>query len=148
MRIKGDSEKRKQALIGEFASSHLRSGSEAYTVKAFDDQLDLIQVQETLRSALISSSPRRQSPRDALKEYLSKHLTLLNQRQAFMALIHDLTRRLVNGEALDVEGLVDVLTLKDNVDERGRDDPSLALNRLRADTVSYYTSLGVKLGDS
>lgn len=44
-------------------------------------------------------------------------------------------RKLADGDALDIEGLVDVLTLKDNWAD-GEGDPAIALDRLAKDTVS------------
>lgn len=103
--------------------------------------MDFNNIQESLRSALTSSSRRSTSPQDALSEYLGKNLTLLVSRPAFLSLIQDLAGRLVSGEALDIEGLADVLTLKDNLDERGRGDPCMALQKLRSDKVSFWYSL-------
>lgn len=132
MKIKGNSEGRKQALI----STYILSFQIHHTYPLdFDDQLDLIQVQESLRSALIGSS-RRLPPQDALTAYLDKNLHILHDRLAFSELVTDLARRLVDGQALDIEGLVDVLTLKDNAGEEERRHPGIALDRLRGDSVS------------
>jgi hypothetical protein len=45
-----------------------------------------------------------------------------------------LAQELLDGQALDAEGLIDVLTLKDNHGDAAR-DPTIALNRLTREVV-------------
>lgn len=87
-----------------------------------DDELDLVNVQNMLRESLISSPVTGQA-------------TLLDRRPAFKQLFESLAHQLIDGIALDVEGLMDVLTLKGNVGESSG-DAATALDRLVKDSVS------------
>lgn len=87
-----------------------------------DDELDLVNVQNDLRESLLSSPIESQA-------------TLLEGRLSLRQLFSEQAQQLVNGAALDIEGLVDVLTLKDNGGASSR-DAATALDRLVKDTVS------------
>lgn len=86
-----------------------------------DDELELVNLQNILRESLLSSPIKGQA-------------TLLDGRPVFKDLFVDLAQQLANGTALDVESLVDVLTLKDNVGISSR-DAATALDRLMKDQV-------------
>ncbi|ORY21434.1 Non-repetitive/WGA-negative nucleoporin C-terminal-domain-containing protein, partial [Naematelia encephala] len=101
-----------------------------------DDELDLVKVQSDLRASLLApsqSAPRnnRQTP---LELYVATNLTKLDTRPAFRQLFSNLAEDLIEGKALDIEGLVDVLTLKDNMGAESG-DCAVALERLIRDTV-------------
>nr|XP_019002973.1 uncharacterized protein I203_04767 [Kwoniella mangroviensis CBS 8507]OCF66434.1 hypothetical protein I203_04767 [Kwoniella mangroviensis CBS 8507] len=89
-----------------------------------DDELDLVNVQSGLIS-YFSPPTRRAAPK------LDEQVTLLADRPAFKRIFFDLTQQLLDGLALDLEGLVDVLTLKDNFERTG--DAAVALERLVGD---------------
>ena len=98
-----------------------------------DDELDLIKVQSTIGASIIASIPPR-SIKSPIDTYVSSHVTLLTDRPAFKQLFKQLGQDLVEGKALDVEGSVDVLTLKDNRDDGFRDG-AVALDQLVRDKV-------------
>jgi hypothetical protein len=100
-----------------------------------DDELDLINVQNNLRDSLLSITPTTRSTQSSLEAYVSINLSNLKRRPAFHQLFVTLAQQLVNGSALDIEGLVDVLTLKDIQAMEGG-DAVVALDRLFKDTVS------------
>jgi hypothetical protein len=85
-----------------------------------DDELDVIKVQNSLRESLLARQPSRRE---------SQHFA---QRPAMQRLLTELEDRLRDGVGLDVESMLDVLTLGD----AGYADPVIALDRLRKDTVS------------
>lgn len=70
----------------------------------------------------------------SLDKYLSEISTRLQNRPVLHRRFIDLAKSLAAGQALDIEDLIDVLTLKDN---RGdfANDPTVALGRLINDTV-------------
>lgn len=70
-----------------------------------------------------------------MDSYIVAHARALATRPAFRGLFKDLGESLVHGTVLDLEGLVDILTLKDN-DGEAIGDPVIALDRLVRDTVS------------
>ncbi|GFZ42387.1 hypothetical protein JCM24511_00102, partial [Saitozyma sp. JCM 24511] len=115
IKIKGDSSQRKKILI------------------ALDDELDLIAVQDALRDSLLSVTPPIRSTQTPLEAFVAAHLTNLRDRPAFRQLFVSLAQRVVAGEALEIEDLVDVLTLKDNRAEEGGDG-AVALDRLVRDS--------------
>ncbi|WVQ77306.1 hypothetical protein IAR50_006990 [Cryptococcus sp. DSM 104548] len=94
------------------------------TFQQIGQHLSLIDVQASLLayfSALLPSHPRPPN-RKHLPKHLAPILTLLSSpadapRESFQALFIDLVSRLVcQGEALGLEGVVDLLVMKDNVD--------------------------------
>lgn len=97
------------------------SGLELKSVD-FDDDLDTVHVQEELRECLVVAPLERQT-------------TLLEGRPSLTQLFDDIAERVVNRTVVDVESLVDVLTLKDNFGTSGM-DPAIALDRLAKDIVS------------
>ncbi|WWD16353.1 hypothetical protein CI109_100779 [Kwoniella shandongensis] len=110
IRSRGDSEGRKQLLI------------------SLDDELDLVNLQNALRESLLPETGRSRTP---AKSALEQQITLLVDRPAFKSLFLTLTQELVDGKGLDLEGLIDVLTLKDNYERVG--DAAIALDRLVRD---------------
>ncbi|WWC86014.1 uncharacterized protein L201_000885 [Kwoniella dendrophila CBS 6074] len=107
VRSKGVSDSRRQLLID------------------LDDELDLVNVQSILIN-YFSPPNRRNAPK------LEEQVSLLSDRPAFKKLFINLTKQLIDGTALDLESLVDVLTLKNNFERAG--DAALALERLVGDT--------------
>jgi nuclear pore complex protein Nup133 len=77
----------------------------------------------------------------SIEAYVQSHATGLASRPALEALFARSAGRLIDGQALNLEDLIDVLTLKDN---RGQsvNDPVIALDRLVRDTVSLAAILG------
>jgi hypothetical protein len=101
-----------------------------------DDELDDIKVQNTLRDSLLAAAPiARRGARPSMAEYATTHSISTETRPDLRRLFVDFAQRLVDGWALDTEGLVDVLTLKDNESGSSR-DPIIALEKLVRDTVS------------
>ncbi|WWC66609.1 uncharacterized protein I206_100512 [Kwoniella pini CBS 10737] len=123
-----------QQLIGSIAKlaaiADVRSNGVSESRKRLlielDDELDLVHIQTTLIDYL--SPPQR---RHAIK--LDEQITLLADRPAFKRLFINLAEQLIRGLALDLEGLIDVLTLKENFERTG--DAALALERLVGDTA-------------
>ena len=109
IKARGDSAERKDRLID------------------FDDNLEVIGIQNDLVAVLASEAPTAEA-------YAKDNATVIQGRPAFLDLFNRLAGNLLAGKALSLEDLVDVLTLKDN---RGRSiyDPVVALTRLFRDTV-------------
>ena len=84
--------------------------------------MDTLNVQEELRECLVLAPLERQT-------------TLLEGRPNLNQLFDGLAERIVDRNVVDVEGLVDVLTIKDNFGTSGM-DPAIALDRLAKDIVS------------
>lgn len=110
-------------------------------IVAIDDGLELVGIQNDLREYILETKQK------SIAAYVSAYATGLTSRPAFAALFARLAGQLVDGQALDIEGLVDVLTLKDN---RGpsTEDPVIALDRLIRDTVSHKRMAGSSANDS
>ncbi|KAK4686173.1 hypothetical protein P7C73_g3957, partial [Tremellales sp. Uapishka_1] len=111
----GSNEKRKKLLID------------------LEDELDHVTIQNNLRETIIGESiPEGYKRKPSVEKYVDENVTLLDARLSFKVLFASLARRLVDGAALDVESLIDVLTLKDN---RGvsSGDAAIALDRLMRD---------------
>jgi hypothetical protein len=108
--------------------------SNAYVVD-LDDELDDIKIQKDLQDSLIGNISSRRWPRPSMSEYAETQILALESRPVLKELFSDLAQRLVDGFALDTEGLVDVLTLKGNTGVSSR-DPVIALEKLYRDTVS------------
>jgi nuclear pore complex protein Nup133 len=117
------------------------------TLAALDDELDLIAVQDALRDSLLSVTPPLRSTQTPLEAYVAAHLTNLRDRPAFRQLFVSLAQRVVAGEALEIEDLVDVLTLKDNRAEEGGDG-AVALDRLVRDSVRRQPGAVDKAGQA
>ncbi|RXK40460.1 hypothetical protein M231_02293 [Tremella mesenterica] len=97
-------------------------------LSTIDDELELVKVQNDLRESLRSdSTTKRGSP--SIENFVVTNCKGLENRPAFKALFIDLGRRLLEGKALDVEGLIDALTLKDNHGSSAGDS-AVALDRL------------------
>ncbi|TXT07474.1 hypothetical protein VHUM_03194 [Vanrija humicola] len=100
------------------AVAEIKSRGDSEARSRLDDELDIINVENALQDAIVDAAPT----------------TVLVERPAYTRLLTQLISRLLAGDALDVEGLVDVLTLKDNIGGRER-DAAIALERLVADTA-------------
>lgn len=74
-----------------------------------------------------------------MAEYAETHTPSLESRPKLKALFIDLAQQLVDGYALDTEGLVDVLTLKGSTGVSSK-DPVIALEKLYRDIVSSLLS--------
>ncbi|WWD09172.1 hypothetical protein V865_007294 [Kwoniella europaea PYCC6329] len=113
----------KLAAIADVRSKGISNDRKRLLIE-LDDELDLVNVQSGLIS-YFSPPTRRAAPK------LDEQVTLLADRPAFKRIFFDLTQQLLDGLALDLEGLVDILTLKDNFERTG--DAALALERLVGD---------------
>lgn len=107
--------------------------------KDLDDELDDIKVQSDLQEALIAAVPARRGTRASMEEYAQANTPSLMERPKFRQILVDLAQQLVDGYALDTEGLIDVLTLK-AATSRSSKDPVIALEKLYRDTVSSTRS--------
>jgi len=98
-------------------------------IAAIDDGLELVGIQNDLREVIVATK------QESIAAYVQSYATGLTSRPSFAALFARLAGQLIDGQALDLEELIDVLTLKDN---RGSsvNDPATALDRLIRDTVS------------
>jgi hypothetical protein len=122
IKSKGGTADRKQLLNGK---RHARFWDLNLTLSDLDDEIDTVNVQNDLRESLMSSS-------------INGGATNLDSRPTFRQLFVDLAQQLVGGIALDIEGLVDVLTLKNNVGLTSG-DAATALRRLVKDIVNPFS---------
>ncbi|WVF65992.1 hypothetical protein IAT40_000730 [Kwoniella sp. CBS 6097] len=119
----------KLAAVAEVRSKGVSADRKRRLIE-LDDELDQINVQNGLRDSLIpTKAPGSRSRPIKLED----QITLLSERPAFAHLFVDLAQQLIDGHALDLEGLVDVLTLKDNFERS--DDAAIALGRLLQDNT-------------
>jgi len=91
-----------------------------------DDELDMIDAEETLATAIRAVAPTTGFPRTASAEGFVAENSKLASRPAFKAELVAQVTALLNGTALDIESLVDILTLKNPEDS----DAATALQRL------------------
>lgn len=108
---------------------------ESADIVDLDDELDDIKIQKDLQDSLISSVPARRGARPSMEEYADTHTPSLDLRPKLKDLFIGLAQQLVEGYALDTEGLVDVLTMKSSAGSSSK-DPIIALEKLYRDTVS------------
>jgi nuclear pore complex protein Nup133 len=101
-----------------------------------DEELDTINVHDTLREQLISAVPSRRNAPPSMQSYVDQYAKNLVDRPTFRKLFVNNAQRLVYGTALSIEDLVDVLTMKENGGDAGARDPVIALERLLRDVVS------------
>jgi hypothetical protein len=73
-----------------------------------------------------------------MEEYAETHTPLLDERPRLRQIFVELAQQLVDGYALDTEGLVDVLTLK-APSKSSTKHPVVALEKLYRDTVSHQS---------
>lgn len=123
------------ASIGKLAAVvQIRNGgSEAArdTLHRLDDQLEMVDVQKDLQQSM-STPATVGDRREPVERFIAQNVTLLEDRPAFMHLMTTLATSLFFGDALDIEGLNDVLTLKDNQGTQAG-DAAVALERLAKD---------------
>lgn len=136
IKSRGDSSERKRLLIGVFLSLYTDTAKH-YSLKLpdLDEELDTINVQNTLRDQLVAAIPARRNALPSMEAYATQHAQNLADRPTFRKLFIEVTQQLVNGTALGIEDLVDALTLKHNSGESSG-DPVIALERLLRDEVS------------
>lgn len=105
----------KLAAVAELKSRH--SDAATQLVSNIDDDLDMVSAQNSLRAALVSlSTPTSGYPRDpSAEKYITTQATQLD-RPAFRHVLHSAVSELLAGDALDIESLIDVLTLPDAID--------------------------------
>jgi hypothetical protein len=128
IKSKGDTGGLKGTLNGEHLK--LSSWSSRTQLKTdIDDDLELVGIQNDLRTSILSTGKK------GLQAYIAANGQILTDRQELRALFEDIASRLLAGEALGLEDLVDALTLKDNKGV-SVNDPVIALERLVGDTVS------------
>lgn len=135
IKTRGDARDRKQRLVGECEIPLLWTRLAIKRVD-LDEELDVINVQDGLRKRLAASVPTRRHAKPSMETYASQYAQGLKGRPTFLRLFVETAQQLVDGSALDIEDLVDVLTMKDNDGENGL-DPVIALERLVRDAVRY-----------
>ncbi|OCF44072.1 hypothetical protein I317_02025 [Kwoniella heveanensis CBS 569] len=119
----------KLAAVAEVRSKGVSADRKRRLIE-LDDELDQINIQNGLRESLLPvKGPGGRSRPIKLED----QITLLSERPTFARLFVELAQRLIDGGALDLEDLVDVLTLKDNHERT--DDAAIALERLLRDTT-------------
>ena len=106
-----------------------------------DDQLDLIEIENALRSQLLDATTTSRQA-DRARIYVEGTSSITNDRPAFRHLLSLHIQRLLDGRTLDTESLVDVLTLKDDTVET-IDEAATALHQLSRSTVSIFAVLFV-----
>ncbi|KDR81643.1 hypothetical protein GALMADRAFT_239719 [Galerina marginata CBS 339.88] len=93
--------------------------SDESTLDAFHDGLDLVSVHESLveefRSVLVSVRTR-QSIEGQIETIIKSKGGKLGGKTAFIHIFKDILRQLLQGRALSIEDLVDILSLKDNAE--------------------------------
>lgn len=112
----------------------LRGTPAVFILSDLDDELDDIRMQSNLRNSLIEGVPARRGVQPSMAEYAQTNLPALSTRPRLQDLFVEMAQQLVDGYALDTEGLVDVLTLKNDVGPAVK-DPVIALEKLVRDTV-------------
>lgn len=122
LKSKGASATRQEVLNREWSAATGRG-----LPLELDEGLELVEIQNALRTTLSTAK--------TIEAFINAHAANLDDRPTFRQLFVDLAQDLVNGHALDLEGLVDILTLKDNRAE-SVNDGIIALNRLVRDSVS------------
>lgn len=97
-----------------------------------DDSLEVIDAEEALAESIRTLAPSSGFPRQASASgFVEANATHLDSRPAFKKELISQVSTLLSGSALDIESLVDVLTLKDM--SAGRDeDAALAIQYLAA----------------
>ncbi|OWZ65412.1 hypothetical protein AYX14_06233 [Cryptococcus neoformans] len=115
------------AKLASMTDISLKGPSEArdQIFQKIGQQLSLIDIQNSLRTYLLSLFPSTARSSRSIAKHFAPILTRLSHRpgsesgSAFLALFYNLAERVIGGEAVDLEGMLDLLTLKDNV---GRED--------------------------
>ena len=130
----GAQTKRKDLLEGELLGPSHKVDAD---MADLDDELDDIKIQKDLQDSLTASIPVRRGTQPSMTEYARTQTPTLDARPKLRELFIELAQLLVDGYALDTEGLVDVLTMKGNVGTSSK-DPVIALEKLYRDTVSAY----------
>ncbi|KAL7420109.1 hypothetical protein Q5752_005074 [Cryptotrichosporon argae] len=122
------------ASLGKLAAVAETKKSDAPKAKSLlqhlDNELDLISVQDTLRDSIVARASAAGGGADAV---VAAHAAGLAEKPAFTELLADCVGRLIAGDALGIEDLVDVLTLKDNAGDAEL-DYARALERLSMDS--------------
>ncbi|KAK2466879.1 hypothetical protein APHAL10511_001137 [Amanita phalloides] len=98
---------------------------------AFHDGLDFVSVHETLIQALkaaLESVRGRRSLENQVETIVKVKAASLSDRPSFLKFFKDCVRQLLQGKVLSAEDMVDVLTLKDNMNSV--EDYSIALHLL------------------
>ncbi|KAH7910183.1 hypothetical protein BJ138DRAFT_1127105, partial [Hygrophoropsis aurantiaca] len=98
---------------------------------AFHDGLDFVSVQEKLAEEMRAVPVRGRQGLDAQVEAIAKAKAAgLAEMRGLLMLFKTLVRDLLQGKTLQVEDVVDLLTLKDNAEGEGVEDYATALNLL------------------
>ncbi|GAA5919787.1 hypothetical protein JCM1841_005860 [Sporobolomyces salmonicolor] len=93
-------------------------------IEVVDDNLDLVTSQQALRdvfASLLSGSESRLSPTQRGEAIVERAAPALKKRPAFEQLFAKLSARLFEGQALSAEDIIDLYTLKENVQEQAAD---------------------------
>ncbi len=119
--------------------SSVRSRSRNFLTLDLDDELDHVTIQNVLRQTIMDQSTITEAsgyrPPPSIPHYVKHHAKSLSHRPTFAAHFQTSAQKLIDGQALGIEDLIDVLTLKDNDGESARDS-AVALDRLSRDQVS------------
>lgn len=111
---------------------------------AFHDGLDFVSVHEalidSLKDALVHARSRQSLDQqvDVITKAKASKLVARGNR-ALVGIFKQLVKRLLQGKALSAEDIADVLSLKDNDDERGLEDYVIALRLLVHAKVGRFT---------
>ncbi|GAA6006390.1 uncharacterized protein JCM10292_002672 [Rhodotorula paludigena] len=94
------------------------------TLETLDDNLDLVNTQQNLRkifSSLLSGSEARLQPAEQGEVISARVAPALEDRPALAQHLAKLSGRLLENKTLSAEDLIDLLTLKENVNEQSGD---------------------------
>lgn len=109
--------------LGSGARSIL-DGTDSLRCAAVDDQLDVVRTQESLAAlffAQLSGSEARSAPVEQGRAIASRIAPALHDRPALAEELASSCACLFEGRVLPTEGLIDVLSLKENVNEQASD---------------------------
>ncbi|GAA5931821.1 Nup133p [Sporobolomyces koalae] len=111
----------KLTQLAQVTKETIESESVQRAIEAVDDNLDLVNSQQDLRSlfeSLLSQSETQASAAERGEAVARRVAPALSDRQAFAKIYATLATRSLEGVAVTPEQLVDLLTLKENVNER------------------------------
>ncbi|GAA5875605.1 hypothetical protein JCM3774_006115 [Rhodotorula dairenensis] len=114
----------KLTQLAQVDRSTLETETVQRALEAIDDNLDIVRTQESLASAFasrLSGSEARLSPGEQGAAISSRIAPALHDRPTLSSMLSRLCGRLLEGQVLRTEDLVDVLTLKENVNEQAGD---------------------------
>ncbi|GAA5844336.1 hypothetical protein JCM5353_008463 [Sporobolomyces roseus] len=114
----------KLAQVAQVSKETIESESVQRAIEAIDDNLDLVNSQQGLRilfDSLMSQSESRSTPQQQGETIASRVAPALSDRPAFAKHFATISTQLLQGAALKPEEIIDLLTLKENVNEQSGD---------------------------